>query len=83
MLEPFAFVGFRNNAPGQIDLYLPATGSVFRNPFYQRKLTVLDSAVDCQESLADLGRGPRSLDDMPAFFSEHPAYRVRLRACRE
>jgi len=62
VLEPFALLGFGNNAPGQIDLDLPAADTVFRNAFYQCQLTVLDSATDCQNSLADLGRSPGSLD---------------------
>ena len=81
MLEPFAFAGFRNDAAGQIPLDVPAPDSVFRNPFYQRELTVLDSALDRQEPFADLGRSPGSLDYLPPFLSEHSSDRVRLRPC--
>ena len=81
VLEPIALLRFPNDAAGQIDLYLPATDPVFRNPFYQCEFTVLDSAADCQNSLADLGRSTGSLDYMSTFFSEHSAYRLCLRAC--
>ena len=81
MLEPFAFAGFRNDAAGQIPLDVPAPDSVFRNPFYQRELTVLDSALDRQEPFADLGRSSGSLDYLPPFLSGHSSYRVRLRPC--
>jgi hypothetical protein len=60
---------------------LPATDSVFSNPFYQCELTVLDSAIDRQEPFADLGRSSGSLDYLPPFLSGHSSYRVRLRPC--
>ena len=72
-----------NDGAKQIELHLPATTSILRHTFYERRSAVLDPTPDRKDPLTPSRRIAGGVEHMHALLPDDAARRVSLRSRSE